>query len=484
MRTNLVEFRRSERCRMTEEAGVRLLASTPQPRRGSGRSREAVPVEPRWLVSFDGNFRSLESVARPDRYRQLEQLPPDAPRTVRGGGYSYAPASFGAGTTVQETRAFNRVLGFDTKKGILECEAGLTLGQLHAVATPHGWCLPAQPGYPSITIGGCIATDAHGKNHFRDGTFRRSVLALDLFHPAHGALRLTRDRHADLFELTCGGLGLTGQILSATLKLDRLEGTRVEIRRVPLGRLEEAVPLLEQWAPKSRFLYTWHNLSVSGALSGRGFLYTGDFQPGSGPSPDAGRRVSPITATSRSRWRISLLNRATTPLFNAAYELAQRASASTRALPLFEFLFPVARKVAYFKLFGAKGLHEYQMLVPVDSFEDLAANLRRGLARFGVPIALASCKLFRGERSLLRFDGTGICLALDFPSSSRSDRLAGFLDGLVREARGLPNIVKDSRLPRETVEACYAECDSFRRSLREFDPLRLYRSEVSERLGL
>ena len=210
----------------------------------------------------------------------------------------------------------------------------------------------------------------------------------------------------------------------------------------------------------------------------------GDFQPGSGPSPDAGRRFSPITATSRSQWKIGLLNRATTPLFNAAYELAQRASASTRALPLFEFLFPVARKVAYFKLFGAKGLHEYQMLVPVDSFEDLAANLRRGLARFGVPIALASCKLFKGERSLLRFDGTGICLALDFPNSSRSDRLAGFLDGLVREARGLPNIVKDSRLSRETVEACYAGCDSFRRSLREFDPLRLYRSEVSERLGL
>ena len=146
-----------------------------------------------------------------------------------------------------------------------------------------------------ITIGGCIATEAHGKNHFRDGTFRRSVLALDLFHPAHGVLRLTRDSHADLLELTCGGLGLTGQILSATLKLDRLEGTRVEIRRVPLGRLEEAVPLLEQWAPKSRFLYTWHNLSVSGASFGRGFLYTGDFLPESG-SVRGGEGFRPITA--------------------------------------------------------------------------------------------------------------------------------------------------------------------------------------------
>ncbi|HEY2797442.1 MAG TPA: FAD-binding oxidoreductase [Thermoanaerobaculia bacterium] len=445
---------------------------------------EGIPVESRCLVSFDGRVRRRESVARLDRYRQIEQFPADALRTVRGGGYSYAPASFGAGTTVQEARAFTRVLHFDPENGTLECEAGLTLGQLHSVATPHGWYLPAQPGYPLITLGGCIATEAHGKNHFRDGTFRRRILALDLFHPAHGVLRLTRERHADLFELTCGGLGLTGQILSATLALDRLEGSRVEVRRIPLGRLEEAVPLLEEWAPKSRFLYTWHNLSVSGASFGRGFLYTGDFRSGSGPARDGGERFAPITAEDRGRFRISLLNRATTAPFNAAYELVQRASSTVRELSLFEFLFPVARKVAYFELFGSRGLHEYQMLVPVQSFGDLAATLRRGLARFGVPIALASCKLFKGERSLLRFDGTGICLALDFPSSSRSERLAEFLDRVVREAGGLPNIVKDSRLPRETVEACYPEVESFRRSLRAFDPLRLYRSEISERLAL
>ena len=356
------------------------------------------PVESRWLVSFDGRVRRRESVVRPDRYRQIEQLPPDALRTVRGRGYSYAPASFGARTTVQETRSFDRILGFDPSSGILQCEAGLTLGQLHSVATPHGWYLPAQPGYPLITIGGCIATDAHGKNHFRDGTFRRRVLALDLFHPAHGILRLSRESHADLFELTCGGLGLTGQILSATLALDRLEGTQVEVRRIPLGRLEDAVPLLEQWAPKSRFLYTWHNLSVSGPSFGRGFLHAGDFRSGPASARSAVQYFAPITAENRGRLRIGLLNRTTTGLFNAAYELAQRASSERRAISLFEFLFPVARKVAYFELFGSKGLHEYQMLVPVESFGNLAATLRRELARFGVPIALASCKLFKPGR--------------------------------------------------------------------------------------
>ena len=61
---------------------------------------------------------------------------------------------------------------------------------------------------------------------------------------------------------------------------------------------------------------------------------------------------------------------------------------------------------------------------------------------------------------------------------------AAFLDGLVRDLGARPNVSKDSRLPREIVAACYPEYGAFRDALRAFDPDRLYRSEVSERLGL
>jgi decaprenylphospho-beta-D-ribofuranose 2-oxidase len=438
------------------------------------------------LVSFDGQVRRRQLVTRPDRYRYLETLEGGQRRIARGGGYSYAAAGFGAAESlVQDCSAFDRILAFDDRQGLLECEAGTTLGKIHAVASPRGWYLPVQPGYPRITVGGCIAADVHGKNQFQDGNFRNVVKSLQLFHPRYGVLQVDRERNAEALDLTCGGLGLTGQILSAQLQLARLPGQRVRVRRIRISRFEEVLSLLEEHAPRATFIYTWHDFSARGAAFGRGFLYAGEFLSGS-VEKNANRDSRPVVidAQNRGRWRLQLLNALTAHQFNAAYGLWQSLSTQEREMGIFPFLFPAARKVAYFKLFGARGFREYQFLVPRESFGRLAESLSRYQEVNRTAITLASCKLFRGEQSQLRFDGDGICIALDFPSGPRTDRLFPFLDDLVRGLGGWPNLVKDSRLPREVVRDCYPEYESFRQALRRFDPERLYVSELSERLDL
>jgi decaprenylphospho-beta-D-ribofuranose 2-oxidase len=434
------------------------------------------------LVSFDGGIRRRETLLRPDRYRDLMGLPKDQPRIVRGGGYSYVAAGFGGGGVVQDGRAFNRILAFDETSGVLECEGATTLGKVFRVAAPKGWYLPVQPGYPDITIGGCIATDVHGKNQLKDGTFRRVVSSLDLFHPRHGVLRLDRQTDGALLELTCGGLGLTGHILSARLQLVRVTAGRVRISRHRIARFEDTLAVLDEHAVRADLIYTWHDFTARGAGFGRGFVYVGRFVPGAGDSRPGG--VRPIDARTRGRFRFQLLNGATTPAFNRAYELWQSLLPAERDTSLFHGLFPVARKVVYFELFGRAGFHECQILVPHGGFEALARGLREYLERHRTPVTLASCKLFAGSQRYLRFDGPGLCLALDFPRGHAGTRFASFLDGLVRDLGARPNVTKDSRLPREVVATCYPEYGAFRDSLRAFDPGRVYRSELSERLGL
>jgi decaprenylphospho-beta-D-ribofuranose 2-oxidase len=434
------------------------------------------------LVSFDGGVRRREALMRPDRYRDLMSLPPGQPRIVRGGGYSYVAAGFGGGGVVQDARAFNRIVAFDESTGVLECEGATTLGKIFTVAAPRGWYLPVQPGYPDITIGGCIATDVHGKNQLKDGTFRQGVTSLDLYHPRHGVLRLDRRTDGELLELTCGGLGLTGHILRARLQLERIPEGRVRISRHRIARFEDTLTVLETHAARADLVYTWHDFTLRGGGFGRGFAYAGRFVPGiADPRPGRARSVD---AQTRARFRVQLLNGATTPAFNRAYELWQSVQPAERDTSLFDALFPVARKVVYFELFGRTGFHEYQVLVPHDRFPALARSLREYLGRHRTPVTLASCKLFAGSQRYLRFEGPGLCLALDFARGDAGARLAAFLDGLVRELGARPNVSKDSRLPREVVAACYPEYGAFRDSLRAFDPERVYRSEVSERLGL
>jgi decaprenylphospho-beta-D-ribofuranose 2-oxidase len=434
------------------------------------------------LVSFDGGVEARVRLTRPDRYRHLEAPDAAEPRIVRGGGYSYAAAGFGTGVLVQDARAFDRILALDEKAGTLECEAGVTLEKVHSLLTPKGLYLPAQPGYPRITLGGCVAADVHGKNQARDGNFGRCVVGLRLFHPRHGFLDLEPGDEA--FELTLGGLGLTGQVVSLRLKLARMPSATVSLTRRPIANVSATLACLEAAGAGAPFLYTWQDFTAPGARFGRGFLYSGNFvsEAGGGPSRDKG--YSPIDAASRGRPGLPFLGRFTTPLFNRAYAAAQAVSPEERRLPLFDFLFPVARRVAYFRLFGRRGFHEFQFLLPRDAFLPFALELQSFLARHRTPITLASAKLFAGAPRYLRFDGPGVCLALDFPRGPEAEPLLRFLDEAMAAHGGRPNVMKDSRLPAKVVRACYPEYDPFRDALRRFDPERIYRSELSSRLGL
>jgi len=189
------------------------------------------------FVSFDGGFAERAPFSRPDRYRMVESDSGDGPRIARGGGYSYAAASFGAGSRVVDVRAFDRVLRLDEAARCIEVEAGARLEDVLAVAAPRGLYLPVQPGYPAITVGGCLAANVHGKNPHREGTFRRSVVDVTLHHPRTGTIRVDAEHEPGLFELTCGGYGLTGVVLAATLRLEPLPGWRAAIERTPIAEL-------------------------------------------------------------------------------------------------------------------------------------------------------------------------------------------------------------------------------------------------------
>ena len=155
-----------------------------------------------------------------------------------------------------------------------------------------------------------------------------------------------------------------------------------------------------------------------------------------------------------------------------------------RYVGLYDFIFPIHNKEAYYKLFGRAGFHEYQTLVPFEKFADYIDAVRKRLEKCPLPITLASAKIFNGERELLRFRGKGICLALNFPHCVEGVAFAQFLDGLVAEIGAIPNIIKDSRLTVEVVSRTYPGYETFRERLHAFDPARLYRSELSERLRL
>jgi decaprenylphospho-beta-D-ribofuranose 2-oxidase len=135
------------------------------------------------LTSFDSTHSLRTRVSRPETYRHLN----DAVATndvviARGAGLSYCPASFGADALSIDVTRFDRMLAYDASSGEVEVEPGLSIGALVGFLAARGRYLPALPGYPSITVGGCMAFDVHGKSQFHSGNFADWVVDFDLAH--------------------------------------------------------------------------------------------------------------------------------------------------------------------------------------------------------------------------------------------------------------------------------------------------------------
>jgi len=161
-----------------------------------------------------------------------------------GNGRSYGDQALYENVLV--TKKYNYITHFDEKKGIMTCQCGVTLEEILDVIVPKGWFLPVTPGTKYITIGGAIASDVHGKNHHKDGTFCEYVLSFDIMLPNGNVITCSPKRNADLFNATCGGNGLTGIIVKATFSLKKIETAYIKQKTIKAKNVDELIHRLQE----------------------------------------------------------------------------------------------------------------------------------------------------------------------------------------------------------------------------------------------
>jgi decaprenylphospho-beta-D-ribofuranose 2-oxidase len=430
------------------------------------------------FVSFDGSIRVTTLHQRPDRYRHLDNIL-DRTLIARGGGYAYSAASFGANSCAIEMTAFDRMLNFDQAKSTLEVEAGARVIDVCKWAIHHGLQVPVIPGYPLVTIGGCIAADVHGKNPWRDGTFTDWVRAVTIFHPDKGYVNVSSDNDPALFAMTCGGFGLTGVIVKATLELTPLPGTDMDLTSQPVHTLSEAVVLLA--ASTDDFCYSWHD-ATAGSSFGRGLVTSGRWVQGDRGDPLF--RYRPMNARTRAALPMSLWNSSTVRCANALFYRMNGRWRPRRRMNLLDAAFPLAKNAAYLAGFGRSGLRELQILLDAASINSFVRALEQLTARERQPLIMASLKRFNGRQRSLSPTGAGYLIAIDFLPGKAADRLMAQIDDLMLDMGGQPNLSKDSRINREVAARSIRNYGTFAEGLRRYDPSRRFGSELSERIGL
>lgn len=376
-----------------------------------------------------------------------------------GNGKSYGDSCHNDDGALVPMRSKSAILGFDLTNGILTAEAGATLEEIIAYAAPHG-CFPAvTPGTRFVTLGGAIANDVHGKNHHRRGTFGCHVTSFELLRSDGTLYRCSATENPDLFAATIGGMGLTGLILSASIKLMQVGSLDVEEAITPFPNLETYFDLAETADAQNEYAVAWiHQLSPTN----RGVLLTGNHADNGNfkVQKKATRLTVPVEMP------FSMLNGVTLKAFNLAYFHAKAHKTGLHRTAYGSFFYPLDAVGHWNRLYGPKGLFQHQSVIPFGAAHATIPKLLDASRRAGQASFLTVLKRFGAVSSpgLLSFPQPGYTLTMDFSNAgAKTLNLLATLDRLTTEAGGRVNPYKDQRMSAETFAAGFPQWQTLER---------------------
>lgn len=399
-----------------------------------------------------------------------------------GSGLSFVP-NFASKESISIClkKNFNKIKNIDLDKNIVHVECGITVRKLLNIISKEKKFLKILPGWPEVTIGGCIANNVHGKNPYRDGVFQEIVEEIEIILPGKSSsIIANRDKNKELFYNTCGGYGLTGLIISAKIKLSDIKSTNFLHKKVfTLNAVESMHQLLDN---KNCFSsYAWHDLSLSKSW-GKGIinLY---YEQNDTSNKYNSKKINTKFNLKKYKQPFNFYNSYSIKFINKIYLILNRLKARN-IVGINDLNFPINSFPIYlwYYLNGNIGFIESQVIIPFKNFLGFNNELKDTVFKNNVSIYANVMKIFNGSKSNLSFDGEGVCINYEFLSNIDNDFFDIFYK-IVEKNNGITALYKDSKIPKYYIKSQYKEkFEYFLNYINEIDNGNKFTSYFSEKL--
>jgi FAD/FMN-containing dehydrogenase len=380
-----------------------------------------------------------------------------------GQGRSYGDSCLNDGGALIDTSPLSRFIRFDHNRGVIQCEAGVTLAEILGLIVPRGWFLPVTPGTKYVSVGGAIAHDIHGKNHHTAGTFSQYITRFELLRSSGERFVCSPTENAELFSATIGGLGLTGLVLWVEIKLKPVTGPLIDMESIRFSGLDEFFDISAQSDSNYEYTAAWIDCLAHGRKVGRGIFMRGNHVQ----TDDSVQAKAKRPRVVRIPFDLPgvLLNRVTMRAFNTVYYHAQLHKHIRKTVHYESFLYPLDSIHEWNRMYGKRGFLQYQCVVPYGDYCVIREILTQ-IARSGEASFLTVMKIFGPARSagMLSFPRQGVTLALDFPfRGEQTLQLLDRFDEVVRVNGGAVYPAKDARMSARSFQSFFPQWSDFTR---------------------
>ncbi|MFV0317669.1 MAG: FAD-binding protein [Microthrixaceae bacterium] len=406
----------------------------------------------------------------------------------RGLGRGYGDCAQNSGGLVIDGPANSGITDIDLAAGVVTAKAGTSLHELMERLVPLGLFVPVTPGTRMVTVGGAIAADIHGKNHHRAGSWCDHLESIRLMDGNGDVLDVSPESNPEVYWATAGGLGLTGVVLDATIRMKRITSSRLLVDTDRAVDLDDVMSLMSEGDDRYDYSVAWIDLIARGKAMGRSVLDRGRFatlEEATAAGVEAPLEFKTHQLPSPPDIVPSgLLNRASIMAFNEMWFRKAPARRRDAMMTIEAFFHPLDMIAEWNRIYGKRGFLQWQCVVPDSATEVIRAAVER-LSGSGTSSFLAVLKrMGPSNEGHLSFPMKGWTLALDMPVTGGLDVLLDELDELVVGAGGRNYLVKDSRVRPELVTQMYPRLGEWQEVRAKLDPEGRFRSDMSRRLGL
>jgi decaprenylphospho-beta-D-ribofuranose 2-oxidase len=413
----------------------------------------------------------------PDRVALTNYIQDSKCVLPRGFGRSYGDSA--NNSTVIQTHYLDNFLELDVQRGVLTCQAGVSIHEILEYVVPKGWFIPVTPGSSYVSIGGAIASDVHGKNHHISGTLSEHIIEISLILASGELVHLSREHLPELFYATCGGMGLTGIIFSAVIQLKPITSSYILQKTHRLDCLEDVCAKLDE-SLDTTYNVAWIDCLVKGRQLGRSLLMLGEH--------DQSRDLDSI---SRRQLNIPfemptfLLNTYSVKAFNFLYYHKSKWMKNNARLTYESYFYPLDSITNWNRLYGKKGFVQYQFVIPKQAGVSNLKKILEMIVEGGMGSFLAVLKIFgKANNNYLSFPIEGYTLALDFKLSDKAIDFLHRLDEIVVDMGGRVYLTKDALMSETSFKRSYPQWEKFQDVRDKYGAIGKFSSNQSRRLGL
>lgn len=373
-------------------------------------------------------------------------------------GKSYGDSCLNEKGILLDTKNLNRFISFDAENGTIKCEAGTTLASILDFILPQKFFLATTPGTKYISVGGAIANDVHGKNHHRGGTFGTQTLRFELIRSDGERYICSPNENSELFKATIGGLGLTGLITWAEIKLKKCPSEFIEMESIKFDCLEEFFDISEDSDKKFEYTVAWVDSTASDGRLGRGLFNRGNHC-----------NSNEIKIKIKDRkiqfpFDFPFINPFSVNVFNMLYFNKQIEKIKKTIVHYNSFFYPLDAILSWNKAYGKNGFVQYQFVVPFENKIKCIKEVLKIVANSSLTSFLTVLKTFGDVTSpgMLSFPMPGVTLAIDFKFvGEKTLQLCSRLDEIVRANGGRLYPAKDARMSAKDFQSFYPNWKEF-----------------------